>query len=76
MGLSAVTGFCSAGTYAARDLLVLVPLKVSPVAEHVDELKGVATSDEYVSDNVAPVVQPRKSHSWIVPAQLEAPVTG
>ena len=53
------------------------PLNVSPVAEHVGPLYGVATSaidGQYVSVTVLPAVQLRKSHSCSVPAQLDAPV--
>ncbi len=51
------------------------PLNVAPVAEHVGLLYGVATIDvEYESGTVEPVVQPRKSNSCSVPAQLEDPV--
>ena len=53
------------------------PLKDIPVAEQVGQLKGVATSaidDQKVSATVEPEVQPRKSNSCSVPAQLDAPV--
>ncbi len=53
------------------------PLNVIPVAEHVGPLYGVATSaidGQYESATATPVVQPRKSHSCSVPAQLDAAV--
>ena len=53
----------------------LTPLNAIPVAEHVGPLYGVATSaidGQYESATATLAVQPRKSHSCNVPAQLDA----